>query len=655
MKKLRLAFLVLLLVLAKAINTAAQCPYPSLPCECVTINLPPDPTICPGATYVHDFTPDIIVPPGVTVLDWTWSASTIGSTITPSSGTLPLPGPTTFSSPWSTIYTLTVNAIGPNILNDADFSSALSGTPCFNTAYTPYSGYMMGMVDGTYTIDVDPAPYSPGLFGSFPDHTSTLPGPPPGPYNMFIAHGHPGLLVWEETDVPVCPDQDYAFSFWLANVTSDGGSFDAQLRVVINGVSFGPFSATGIGVWQLQSMVYHSSPLGGTVDIQIYDDQPNVKLNDFAIDDLSFNQYCHPSQSFTVNVEYPVPMGIYYGCVGSTVTMVDAPGGGTWSASTPSVAVVDAITGVATGVSPGVTGIVYTTPEGCTSSTTLEIFDCTDGVAFGTQTSLCEGQSTTLIGLPTGGTWTSSAPLLASIDPITGFVYAIPGAGGGVVTFTYTVGTIVKTVTLTIIPPVAACVKLSTVPDYGFDITTTCPGMAYVNYTVWDVYGNSMGYPWGYTAVVTGGLLHISLSTIYGLPTGSYPSCMWAYSICVNSVMCEGCWWPASCCASVNQSHRQSAADSGAVAEPVRNIQVVPNPNNGTFTVVGKVTGSANKNVYIDLMDMSGKIVLKEVAAIDNGMVQKCIALGSDIPDGLYIIKVYNEETNEVLRFTLSR
>jgi len=767
---------------ALSLTAAAQCPYATESCECATVTMPPDQILCSGDTYYHDFTPDITVPSDLTIGYWYWTPGTV----VPPSGVYPtLPGPTTFTPLSSTTYSLTLIGYGPNMINNGDFSA---GTACFNTAYTYYTGTNLHGAPANYVVGLNPSTYSPS-FGSFADHSSTMTGTPT-PYNMLIAEGKNGPLLWEETDIPVCPDQDYMFSFWLANAITCGAFYDAMIRVEIDGVTYGPFSATGLGIWQLQSVPFHSSSLGGTITIRLYDDQPLVKCNGFAIDDISLNRVCKTVGSFNIIVKeitgpttvcvgnmitlssylsggtwsctggatidafghltgvtpgpvtvtyidpagcemtytvtvianpvtltgpasiceydteiltwappglvwsasgyiYPTSEGHYYTyyygtatvtytdpsstcyathtftvnqtpdyipthylCIGDVITLSTMPTGGTWVSSVPGVASIGYTTGILTALMPGYTTITYTTAAGCVTTTGVYVYDCSSGVIIGGG-NLCEGYSSSLIGLPGGGTWTSSDPSLATIDPVTGVIYAVPGGGGGPVTFTYVSGGITTTITLIVKTPETACVTQS---GGDFTFTTSCASTATVYYRIYSCTGAVLGYPWGYSLSVSGGTGTLSYAALLALPYGTYTPITGAFQVCVYRVDCEGCSWPANCCATINCGFKPEIGGSTHPEDIARSLTVVPNPNTGAFNVLASFDQeSAETTATVEITDMMGKVVYSEAVPIDHGAVSKSVSLNRELANGIYIIRVHNTSSSQVTRFVLDR
>jgi len=134
----------------------------------------------------------------------------------------------------------------------------------------------------------------------------------------------------------------------------------------------------------------------------------------------------------------PAPAAVTAGstsfCVGSGTTCADATGGGTWSSSDPSIATVNATTGVVHGVSGGNATIYYTVASGCSSSIDLTVNATSTGTISG-PTNVCVGSTITLaIDSAAGGTWSSGTVSIATVTS-TGVV---TGVSDGVVTITYT-------------------------------------------------------------------------------------------------------------------------------------------------------------------------------------------------------------------------
>lgn len=98
-------------------------------------------------------------------------------------------------------------------------------------------------------------------------------------------------------------------------------------------------------------------------------------------------------------------------CEGLTVSLSDGVAGGAWSSSAPTTGSV-APTGVVTGIAAGTTTITYDIP-GCPVVTRNVTVNATPPAIIG-PSSICVGSGTTFSDAIPGGTWSSSAPLVAN-------------------------------------------------------------------------------------------------------------------------------------------------------------------------------------------------------------------------------------------------
>lgn len=157
---------------------------------------------------------------------------------------------------------------------------------------------------------------------------------------------------------------------------------------------------------------------------------------------------CFSVQNVTVN---PIPAGITGNlqvCEGLTTDLDNITFGGTWTSGDALVASVDPVTGVVTGVDGGLNDstslITYALGTGCNAKVTVTVHPL-PAVITGTP-QVCEGLTTNLFSGPSGGTWTSPDPAVATVGAgsgiVTGVSAAAPGVGGlGMTVITYTLPT----------------------------------------------------------------------------------------------------------------------------------------------------------------------------------------------------------------------
>ena len=144
------------------------------------------------------------------------------------------------------------------------------------------------------------------------------------------------------------------------------------------------------------------------------------------------------TNTLTVNPN-PAPItGPSSFCLGTTITLYDATPGGAWSCS--GTATMGAA-GTITGITAGLADIRYMIMTGCYVDV-IDTVAVTDSGIIGGPSSVCVGATIPLIdtivggSAITGGTWSSSDPAVATVDPATGIV---TGMTAGTTVISYSV------------------------------------------------------------------------------------------------------------------------------------------------------------------------------------------------------------------------
>ncbi len=258
---------------------------------------------------------------------------------------------------------------------------------------------------------------------------------------------------------------------------------------------------------------------------------------------------CAATTTITVSPAPAVITGPNTVCQGQTIALTSATASGVWSSSNVSIADVDPF-GIVTGVNAGVAYISYTT-GGCPRTFSVTVNAASAPITG--NTNICVGNTSDLDDATTGGVWTSSNTGVATVDPVTGMVYAIfPGT----TTISYAPSTgcaasvivTVNSLPSIIVGPTTVCVG-STIA-----LTDSVAGGAWFssNYSVADV-GFANGIVTGMnpgTAVITyqifNGCTMGHTVTVNALPTISGPSQVCAGSIVTLSGSPAGGTWTSS-------------------------------------------------------------------------------------------------------------
>jgi len=196
------------------------------------------------------------------------------------------------------------------------------------------------------------------------------------------------------------------------------------LSAICSGLASTLFDATSGGVWSSDNTAVASiDPATGIFNTTL----PGVANITYALP-----SGCTAASSISVALSPDAIAGNSSVCRGSSMSLIDG-GFGTWTSSNPSIATVGLTTGTVTGLSGGTTTITYLLGSGCPTYKTLTV-----NLAPATITginSICQGATTVLSDVTTGGTWASSAGTGAAAIDASG---TVSGSSPGNVLITYT-------------------------------------------------------------------------------------------------------------------------------------------------------------------------------------------------------------------------
>jgi uncharacterized protein YjdB len=145
---------------------------------------------------------------------------------------------------------------------------------------------------------------------------------------------------------------------------------------------------------------------------------------------------CFKTTSFTVKALPTSFGGSASICQGGTSTLSSTPVGGTWTSSDVSVAMINSISGIATGVSVGNATITYTITNGCYRTAEVTVNPLPSSITGGN--AVCIGSTISLSNSTSGGSWLSGNVARATVDTFSGVV---TGVTAGTVTISYVLST----------------------------------------------------------------------------------------------------------------------------------------------------------------------------------------------------------------------
>ena len=184
-----------------------------------------------------------------------------------------------------------------NLLTNGGFELGAAGVQSNLTLSTDLR------TEGHYVVDTNPNAYH-NLWASIGGH-------PNNAGNMMIVNGAtiPDQMVWGQSGISVSVNTFYLFSFWVASLYDAN---PAQFQVKINGTNAGStyIMPSTVGQWS-QNVVLWNSGASTSADLALFDLNLSANGNDFALDDLSFdNPFAPPAAAAAASVPEPASFAL---------------------------------------------------------------------------------------------------------------------------------------------------------------------------------------------------------------------------------------------------------------------------------------------------------------------------------------------------------
>ena len=245
-----------------------------------------------------------------------------------------------------------------------------------------------------------------------------------------------------------------------------------------------------------------------------------------------------------------------------------------------------------------------------------------DRPAISGATNVSHGSTITLSDATSGGTWSSSNTALGSVDA-SGDVTGV--GASGTVTITYSVGY------------GSGCLATTTKP-----ITVHTPAPP--------AHGTTVG---GTIAVLVGSAVNLEDEVAGG---------MWSSSN-TDVVTVEGGMVTGIAPGVANITHTVTSSDGGVstsvtpvvVSAMSSDVRVVPNPNNGTFTVRGTLGTLQDEEVTLEVTDVLGQVIYKSTITVHGGKINEKVTVDNTSANGMYILTVHSGTGNNVFHFVIEK
>ena len=99
-----------------------------------------------------------------------------------------------------------------------------------------------------------------------------------------------------------------------------------------------------------------------------------------------------------------------------------------------------------------------------------------------------------------------------------------------------------------------------------------------------------------------------------------------------------------------------STTESPLVASPRSSeVRMIPNPNNGTFTINGTIGSSQDERVAFEITNMLGQVVYRNSAFAAGGVINEEVSLSNSLANGMYLLNVKSGGESKTLHFVIEK
>ena len=112
-----------------------------------------------------------------------------------------------------------------------------------------------------------------------------------------------------------------------------------------------------------------------------------------------------------------------------------------------------------------------------------------------------------------------------------------------------------------------------------------------------------------------------------------------------------------------NITHTVTSADGDVsttvtpviVSELPVDVRVVPNPNNGTFTIKGTLGTLQDEEVSLEVTDVLGQVIYSNKVTAQGGRINEAISLSGTLANGMYMLNLHSGSADKTFHFAVEK
>ncbi len=330
---------------------------------------------------------------------------------------------------------------------------------------------------------------------------------------------------------------------------------------------------------------------------------------------------CAKTKTITVNSLPTAILGNPVVCGIAAVTFLsDATAGTSWTISPVGTATVSG-SGRVYGVSLGTATVTYTGTNTCIITTVVTVDGVPAVAAISGVNNVSHGSTVTLSDITPGGVWSSANSAIASVDGV-GDVTGV--AASGTTTISYTV------------TDALGCAGHAT---QSMTVHTPAPPSHVVGGTATLFTGTSVSI----ADEIAGGVWSSSNTGVATVDNAGSITGITPGAASITHISTTG--W----------GETTTTVTPVIVSELPVDVRVVPNPNNGAFTVKGTLGTLQDEEVSLEVTDVLGQVIYTSKVMVHGGKINEKVSMNNTFANGMYMLTVHSGSENKVFHFVIEK